>query len=145
MQLNKYLLSLSLLLALLSNVGCAVQDRVVLKTQFVAPNIPLQEKPKGINMANVQFYAVTEANLEQFLNRFSAQNSDIVFFAISVKDYENLSLNVAELKRYIKQQQSIILYYESSIKMVDMSIPSEREEVINNGTINTLKSKLGIE
>jgi hypothetical protein len=145
MQLKKYLLSLSLLLALLSNVGCAVQDRVVLKTQFVPPNIPIQDRPKQVAMTDVRFYAVTEGNLEEFLLKFSESNGDIVFFAISVRDYENLSLNVAELRRYIMQQQSIILFYESSIKMTEMSVPSDREDVIDEGTINKIKNKLGIE
>ena len=40
---------------------------------------------------------------------------DFVFFAISVPDYENLSLNMSELKRYIDQQKTIIVYYEKSI------------------------------
>jgi hypothetical protein len=35
--------------------------------------------------------------------------------AISVPHYENMSLNLSELRRYIEQQQSIILYYENSI------------------------------
>ena len=145
MQPKKFLLSLSVLLVLLNNAGCAVQDRVIVKTQFVAPNIPLQQKPKGVNLSNVQFYAVNESNIEEFLKRFSEQNGDVVFFAISVRDYENLALNVAELKRYIKQQQSIILYYESSITMTEMNKPKDKEDVLVEGTLNTLKNKLGIE
>tara|TARA_B100002019_G_scaffold289794_1_gene306148 strand:- start:823 stop:948 length:126 start_codon:yes stop_codon:yes gene_type:complete len=33
-----------------------------------------------------------------------------------VKDYENLSLNFAELRRYIEQQKQIIIYYENAVK-----------------------------
>jgi len=35
-----------------------------------------------------------------------------VYVALSVKDYENIGLNFAELKRYIEQQKQIIIYYE---------------------------------
>jgi hypothetical protein len=33
-----------------------------------------------------------------------------------MKDYENLALNVAELRRFIKQQTEIIVYYEDNLK-----------------------------
>jgi len=39
-----------------------------------------------------------------------------------VKDYENLSLNFAELRRYIEQQKQIIVYYEKAIA------PEKKEE-----------------
>ena len=39
-----------------------------------------------------------------------------MFFALIPKDYENLSLNVADIKRYIIQQKELIEYYEKSIK-----------------------------
>jgi len=36
--------------------------------------------------------------------------------AISVRGYENISLNLADLRRYILQQKEIIVYYEDSVK-----------------------------
>ena len=50
-----------------------------------------------------------------FKEKFNSENADFVFFALSVPDYENLSLNMAEMKRYIEQQKTIIVYYEKSI------------------------------
>jgi hypothetical protein len=32
-----------------------------------------------------------------------------------MKDYENLALNVAELKRFLNQQTDIIVYYEEAV------------------------------
>jgi hypothetical protein len=40
----------------------------------------------------------------------------LAFVALSVKDYENLALNVAELRRFINQQKEIIIYYEEAMK-----------------------------
>ena len=49
--------------------------------------------------------------------------SDIEVVAINdLGDYETLSLNMAEIKRYIEQQKQIIIYYEEAI------VP-EKEEV----------------
>jgi hypothetical protein len=71
-------------------------------------------------MHDVEFYVVTEDNFDDFKERFLSTNGpDLVFFAISVVDYENLSLNVAEMKRYIDQQQELIVYYETSILQQD--------------------------
>jgi len=66
-------------------------------------------------MKNVKFYVVTESNLDQFLKRFRRANGEVVFVAVSIKDYENLSLNIADLRRYIKQQREIVVYYEKSL------------------------------
>ena len=32
-----------------------------------------------------------------------------------MKDYENLALNIADIKRYLEQQGEIILYYEKAV------------------------------
>tara|TARA_B100001057_G_scaffold8474_1_gene7822 strand:- start:9584 stop:9709 length:126 start_codon:yes stop_codon:yes gene_type:complete len=32
-----------------------------------------------------------------------------------MKDYENLALNIADIKRYLQQQGEIILYYEQAV------------------------------
>jgi hypothetical protein len=32
-----------------------------------------------------------------------------------MKDYQNLALNIADIKRYLEQQKEIILYYEKAV------------------------------
>ena len=68
---------------------------------------------------------VTEGNLGDFQKRFAKENGDLVFYALSVRDYESLALNMADLKRYIQQQKEIIVYYEEAVK------PIKKED--NNG------------
>ena len=36
-----------------------------------------------------------------------------------MQDYENLALNIAEMRRYLNQQTQIIVYYEDAVKPVD--------------------------
>ena len=115
-----------------------IEPQVVVKTDYVEKEIPLQPHPKGLTMNPVYFYAVTPENLDEFLERFEKENGDIVFFAISVPHYENLSLNMADLKRYIGQQKSLIVYYEDSIRRQD-DLPEDTEEVVESGSF------LGIE
>lgn len=145
MRLKKYLKRLSLPLLAISLVGCAgFEDTVVVKTKYVEQNIQLQQRPKPVSLYNVKFNAVTQENIEEFLERFEKENGDIVFFAISVTDYEKMSLNIAELKRYIEQQKSLIVYYETNIKMNEINKPTDDEEVVQKGTFDKLKDTIGI-
>ena len=66
-------------------------------------------------MGDIYFYIVTEDTFDEFKERFVKEQGDFVFYAISVRDYETLALNMAELKRYIEQQQLIIIYYEKAV------------------------------
>ena len=66
-------------------------------------------------MLPVKFYVVTEKNYEEFKERFKKENGEYVFYAMSVPDYENLGLDIAELRRYIEQQKVLIIYYEKAV------------------------------
>ena len=67
-------------------------------------------------MNDVKIYVVSKENYDEFVKEFEAKNGADAYIAISVKDYENLSLNFAELRRYIEQQKQIIVYYENAVK-----------------------------
>ena len=66
-------------------------------------------------MGDVHFYIVTEENFAEFKEQFMKENGELVGYVLSVRDYETLALNMAELKRYIEQQQVIIIYYEKAV------------------------------
>ena len=119
MQLKNYLkISKKILLigslTLLS--ACASQEKIVVQTEIIKADIPTQARPKPVSLSNIKFYVVTKENLNDFLKVFEKENNDIVFYSISVKDYEKMSLNIAELRRYIIQQDKIIVYYEKAVK-----------------------------
>ena len=87
-----------------------------------------------MNLHRVKFYAVTPENMEEFITRFEEESGTTVFFAMSVPDYENMSINVAELRRYINQQKALIVYYEESIETMIKETPEDTEEVVQEGT-----------
>lgn len=91
-----------------------------------------------MNLHRVKFYAVTPENMEEFLERFEEESGTTVFFAMSVPDYENMSMNVAELRRYINQQKALIVYYEESIETMIKETPEDTEEVVQEGTDSLL-------
>jgi len=125
-------------LLLLTSACASVEPQVVLKTDYVVKDIPVQPHPKPLNLHRVKFYAVTPENMEEFLATFEKESGVVVFFALSVPDYENMSLNVAELRRYIDQQRNLIVYYEDSIQTMIKETPEDTEEVVQEGTFNKL-------
>ena len=110
--LKKTLLVSSLFLL----TACASDEKIIVQTEIIQTEIPTQARPKGVSLSNVRFYVVTKENLNDFLKNFEKENDDTVFYAMSVKDYEKMALNIADLRRYINQQDKLILYYEKAVK-----------------------------
>ena len=80
-----------------------------------------------MSMNNIHFYVVTEENFEDFKKRFMEENADFLFYSLSVRDYETLALNMAEIKRYILQQKEIIIYYEKAVAPTPKVEKAEKE------------------
>ena len=119
MGLRNYLTISSLLLLTLLLSSCGYlrkpEKEIVVQTVEVQKVIPVQPRPKPVDMTDVKFYVVTEENYEEFKEKFMKTNNDFVFYVVSVHDYENLALNMSELFRYIKQQKEIVVYYEKAV------------------------------
>jgi hypothetical protein len=113
------LLRASLFLLLLSSLtACSLFSKpekvVVTQVEYVERTIPIQPRPKPITLYDIEFYAVTKENIDEFIERFEKAEGSLVFFAISVPDYENIALNMGELRRFIESQTAIIVYYEEN-------------------------------
>ena len=110
-----FLTSLSLLL--LSSCARAPEEKIVTVETLIEKDIPIQVRPKGLTLSAPYFHVVTSDNIDAFVDEFKKQNgSELVFYALSVRDYEKMSLNLADLRRYIEQQNAIIVYYETAIE-----------------------------
>lgn len=122
MELQKSLTLLSLSALVLS--GCSMlpfgstpEPKVVVETQYVEKTIPLQAAPKPMTLNDVTWYVVTEENFPKFIETYKKENGDPwVFYGLSVRSYESMALNMAEIQRYLQEQKALILYYEEAIK-----------------------------
>ena len=114
-----YLILLSLLpLFLLSSCSLLPKEKeIIVQTVEVEKQIPLQLQPKPLQFNSVYWHVVTEENFNDFMEKFKKENGEAwVFYAISVRSYESMAFNMAELKRYIEQQKQVIVYYEEAVK-----------------------------
>jgi hypothetical protein len=118
-------LSLLLLCLLLSSCSSWPQlKQIEVKTVEVDRVIPTQNRPRALDLNDIQWFVVTDQNFKSFKARYTKQNGAFLFYAISVRDYETLAINMAEIKRYIEQQKHIIIYYEKAVK------PKPKPEVV---------------
>jgi len=88
-------------------------------------------RPKPVQLNDVRVYVVNADNYEEFVKNFKEENGQLAYVALSMRDYENLALNVSELRRFINQQTNIIVYYE------DAATDDKPEETVENGTGST--------
>ena len=119
MQAKNYWKVSSLLLLSLVISSCSTWNplkTIEVKTVEVERNVPLQNRPRQLQLNDIHWYVVTEENFAEFKKKFQEENGDpLVAYVISVKDYETLAIDMAEIKRYIDQQKQIIIYYEKAL------------------------------
>ena len=117
------------LLTSLTLMSCSLmpEPKVVTVTKTVKTQVPIVARPKQVHLNDVKIYVVSKVNYKEFVAAYAKKNGADSYIALSVKDYENLALNFAELRRYIEQQKQIIVYYENAVA------PEKKEE--KNGKI----------
>lgn len=97
-------------------LGRTQEPLVVTQTEYVEQNIPIQERPDRVDFPPVDWYVVSDTNIDEFLERIKTDTGNVVFFAVTARGYENLAIGIGELRRYVNEQKAIIAYYENSLK-----------------------------
>ena len=67
--------------------------------------------PRAIDLKDPAWYVVSEKNVDEFLERVKTEQGQLVFFAMSVPDYELMAYNMQEIKRYIREMKEVVIYY----------------------------------
>ena len=95
------------------------ESEVVITTEYQEQNIPIQGRPKVVKFPPVDWFIITDENLETKIAEINSKTGNTVMFVITPKGYENLAIGIADLRRYVKDQQAIIAYYEEAISPDD--------------------------
>ena len=84
-------------------------------TEYKTLEIYQPPLPKAIDLQDVEFFVITEKNFEEQVKKLEKmQGGTYVLFGITPQDYENMAYNLQELRRYIRQQKEIIIYYRQA-------------------------------
>ena len=89
--------------------------QVVETPEIEAPNIRIVPRPDPIDMQNADIVVVTEANLEEVVARIKQEQGDFVLYAMTAQSFEALALSFEQIKKFIEEQNAIILYYENAV------------------------------
>ena len=125
----KKLISFSALLAVLVVVSACsrlspVKEIVTVPTvvetpEIDAPTIRIVPRPDPIKMRNADIVVVTEANLQEVIERVKTEQGDFVLYAMTAQSFEALALSFEQIKKFIEEQNAIILYYEDAVTPKD--------------------------
>lgn len=110
-----YASCLTILSVLLLSSCAKPEVKTVTQTEYVKQNVPLVSRPRPVVLSDPNLYVVTKDNMEEFIEKYQKETGETTFIAMSVSDYEKIVLNVAELRRFIEQQEQIIVYYEGQL------------------------------
>ena len=73
--------------------------------------------PKPLELVDVEWIVVTKDNVDEVMEKVKAEGGDAALFAVTDEGYKKLSLNFADIRNKLYEQNQIILsykeYYES--------------------------------
>ena len=126
--MNKLTLCSALLVVALGASACSslqpVKEIVTVPTvvdspQIEAPAIRIVSRPDPVELKNADLVVVTESNLDEVIQRIKTEQGDFVLYAMTAQSFESLALNFEQIKKFIEEQNAIILYYEEAVTPKD--------------------------
>ena len=125
-------------LTLLTISGCSLLQQPPREVEIITKPIEIiitqPIMPRPLNLKEPNWYVVSDTTIankdglcpegytyfDKFVDDIKKKHGgDLVFVAMSVADYELMSYNTQELKRYISQLGEVIVYYR------DVTLPTE--------------------
>lgn len=71
--------------------------------------------PQEIDLLDVNFFVITEENLEEQVKTIEKLlDGQFVVFALTPDGYEKMAENFQEVRRYVRQQKELIIYYREA-------------------------------
>ncbi len=67
--------------------------------------------PREIDLQEPMWIVVTPDNYKEQLAFIEEQEGELVFLAMTIPDYEVMSYNMQEIKRYITELKDVVVYY----------------------------------
>ncbi len=92
---------------------------VVDSPQIEAPAIRIVPRPDPVELKNADLIVVTESNIDEVIQRVKTEQGDFVLYSMTAQSFESLALNFEQIKKFIEEQNAIILYYEEAVTPKD--------------------------
>ena len=96
----------------------------------IAEPVPLYHPPLPleVGLVDIDWEILTPDLMKEYLEDYENGSAPaIAYYSLTSKEYENLSMNMAEIKRYLRDTLSIVKYYRDYDKK-----DNEEEKVSEN-------------
>ncbi len=84
-----------------------------------------------ITTRNVEWKIITPENIDEIFTEMSNTNQQPVLFALTTTGYENVSLNMAEIMRLVREKDAIIIAYKNYYEQADNAIQQNNSKSQN--------------
>ena len=115
-------------LTIVLSSGCSVLPKVDFTppppvkviTEEVKMEIYQPPLPQEIKMEDVNWFVITKNNYEESIQKVEKLlGGEFVVFALTPTGYEAMAYNLQEIRRFIRQQKEIILYYREATEVAE--------------------------
>lgn len=89
-----------------------VTERIETVTIEVPAAEPIVPPVDQLQLRNVEWIVITPDNIDEVFEKIQASGSELALFALTSNGYENLSLNINDVRSVMQQQQQIIAIYK---------------------------------
>lgn len=113
--------------------ACGSTERVVTKTEFQVPQVFHPSPPPQVTPLDVDWIVVNREKLKELVKEAEQKGDKLPLLALTPTGYQNLSLTIQELKRYILQQREIILYYKRTYEDLQKNVEEANQSGSKNG------------
>jgi len=95
--------------------GCNETTKVFDKPVLVERAELIVPPVNPVSQSDVKWVVITPENYSAKMQELSGRG-DVVLYALTSQGYQSLSMNVAELRKYIQQQNAVIAAYKEYYK-----------------------------
>ena len=113
--MNKLVLYLVPLAILLSSCSWKPEKEIVTIETIVRPTITIAQRPRPVEFDELKVKVITEANVQEVIQEMKTNQGQFLVYALDPVTFKNLAIGIEEIKRYIEQQNDIIIYYEKAV------------------------------
>ena len=113
--MKKLVLFLVPLVILLSSCSSKPEKEIVTVETIVKPTIAIAQRPRPVEFDELKVKVMTEANVQEVIQEMKDNQGQFLVYALDPVTFKNLAIGIEEIKRYIEQQNDIIVYYEKAV------------------------------
>jgi hypothetical protein len=125
------LLLVALLVIPLGITGCTTTKTVRILSEPVTSVALNPPNIRNLELNGVTWFIVTPENIDEVFKKLEDQRKDIVLFAITDDGYKGLSLNLAQIRELLLQQQAIIKAYKEYYEETEQRIEDQKKDYNN--------------